>query len=103
MLRQRDVSNTMPVSWTRILQNLSIFVAEVEVGTFVRPGDPSYALLSKATLSIRRFLDSKHNEVIPQVGSQDWAALLSHDSWDFEFPFWENLSDRLSVDPLSNM
>lgn len=85
---------------TRTLQDLSVFVAEVQIGTIVRPGDPNYALLSKATRTIQRFLDSTHSDPVPveSVGQGDeWAALLSQDLWDFEAGFWQSLADHPSL------
>jgi hypothetical protein len=80
-----------------------VFVAEIVVGTIIRPGDPNYALLFKATQTIQRFLDSVHSEVTLHRGNEDWAAFLSQDSWDFEFAFWENLADHHSLDYLPNL
>ncbi|KAJ5095445.1 hypothetical protein NUU61_004801 [Penicillium alfredii] len=116
---------------TKLLQDLSVFAAEVQIGTIVRPGDPNYALLSKATQTIQRFLDSVHAEPAPQLApnrapapntanststpdpdpasgpsavaatqgtsSEDWAALLNQDLWDFEAGFWQSLADHPSL------
>lgn len=99
------------VSRTKILQDLSVFVAEIQIGTIVQPGDPNFALLSKAAQTIQRFLDSFHSDSLPvqavpdqsrDEGGDDWAALLSQDLWDFEAGFWQNLADHpslLAVDP----
>lgn len=89
-----------------------MFVAEVQIGTIVRPGDPNYALLSRATQTIQRFLDSFHSDAAPglvpeapghhEEGGDDWAALLSQDLWDYEAGFWQSLADHpalLAVDP----
>lgn len=82
------------------------------MGTMVRLGDPEYVLLSKATQTIQRFLDSFNSDTVPVAGSEvhghheegsdDWAALLSQDLWDFEAGFWQSLADHpalLAVDP----
>ncbi|KAJ5155591.1 hypothetical protein N7492_008394 [Penicillium capsulatum] len=96
------------ISRTKTLQDLNVFVAEVQIGTIVKPGDPNYALLSKATATIQRFLDSFHSDVVAAPdpghddGNEDWAALLSQDLWDFEAGFWQSLADHpslLVVDP----
>lgn len=86
---------------TRSLQDLSVFVAEVQIGTIVKAGDPNYALLSKATRTIQRFLDSTHSdpslsEVAGVEGNDEWA-LLSQDLWDFEAGFWQSLADHPSL------
>ncbi|KAJ5103640.1 hypothetical protein N7532_004169 [Penicillium argentinense] len=100
---------TQNISRTKIVQDLSVFVAEVQIGTIVRPEDPNYALLSRATQTIQRFLDSFHSDPAqpPPKSSHDdgndgWAALLSQDLWDFEAGFWQSLADHpslLAVDP----
>ncbi|KAJ5582467.1 hypothetical protein N7535_001087 [Penicillium sp. DV-2018c] len=89
---------------TRSLQDLSVFVAEVQIGTIVRAGDPNYALLSKATRTIQRFLDSTHSDAAQPVaesagqeGCDEWATLLSLDLWDFEAGFWQSLADHPSL------
>ncbi|CAG8888125.1 unnamed protein product [Penicillium egyptiacum] len=89
---------------TRSLQDLSVFVAEVQIGTIVKAGDPNYALLSKATRTIQRFLDSTHSDPaqpLPELaaveGNDEWAALLSQDLWDFEAGFWQSLADHPSL------
>lgn len=97
------------ISRNKILQDLGVFVAEVQIGTIVRPEDPNYALLSKATSTIQRFLDSFHSEAVqppPEIGHEDggddWAGLLSQDLWDFEAGFWQSLADHpslLALDP----
>ncbi|KAJ5601544.1 ATP adenylyltransferase C-terminal [Penicillium lagena] len=110
------------ISRTKTLQGLSVFVAEVQIGTIVRPGDPNYALLSKATQTIQRFLDSFQSDPTPHQqhqkqyqhsyprdvaphhdeASDDWAAFLEQDTWDFEAGFWQSLADHpslLAMDP----
>lgn len=94
-------------------------MAEVQIGTIVKSGDPNYALLDKATSTIRRFLDSFHSDAVQQPqseavhghdhaqsghddGNDDWAALLSQDLWDCEAGFWQCLADHpslLALDP----
>ena len=85
-------------------------MAEVQIGTIVRSGDPNFALLSRATQTIQRFLDSFHSDSAPPPapeaghddGNEDWAALLSQDLWDYEAGFWQSLADHpslLAIDP----
>ncbi|KAJ5924695.1 hypothetical protein N7466_008882 [Penicillium verhagenii] len=112
-LIKQHTHTTQNIARTKILQDLSVFVAEVQIGTIVRPGDPNFALLSKATQTIQRFLDSFHSDgghgaMDSQggheegAGNDDWSALLSQDLWDFEAGFWQSLADHpalLAVDP----
>lgn len=75
----------------------------------MKPGDPNYALLDKATAIIQRFLDSFHSD--PGVvhsdlahahgqsrddANEDWTALLSQDLWDWDAGFWQGLADHPS-------
>lgn len=110
MLKQTSTVNEIRSAWSKTLLNLGIFVAQVQVGSIVRPSDPNYALISKATQTIERFLDSMQREGIQsstQPSSQmeengDWAAFFSQDLCDFETDFWENLADHpslLALDP----
>ncbi|KAF7596861.1 hypothetical protein BBP40_011906 [Aspergillus hancockii] len=103
MLRKQDIPNPTQASWTRAVQDLTVFVAEIEAGAFIKKGDPAYPLLSKATQTIRRFLDSVHCEVIPHRVNESWTGFLSQDLWDFEFAFWENLADHPSLDSLTSL
>lgn len=89
---------------TRTLQDLSVFVAEVQIGTIVKAEDPNYALLSKATRTLQRFLDSTQSDSaqpLPELagheGNDDWTALLSQDLWDCEAGFWQSLADHPSL------
>ncbi|KAJ5674147.1 hypothetical protein N7462_009586 [Penicillium macrosclerotiorum] len=108
-LLKQQTHATAGVSRTKMLRDLSVFVAEVQIGTIVRTGDPNYALLSKATQTIQRFLDSFNSDAVQPLidaghdeGGDDWAALLRQDLWDFEAGFWQSLADHpslLALDP----
>lgn len=105
MLKQRHTLNEARSSWSKTLLNLGIFVAQVQIGSIVRRGDPNYALISKATQTIERFLDSVHREGVQNPTQElshpgengDWAAFFSQDLCDFETDFWENLADHPSL------
>lgn len=95
-------------SRSKTLLNLGIFVAQVQAGSIVRPGDPNYALISKATHTIDKFLDSVHREgiVAPRAvtsraeGNDDWSSLFGQDLLcDFEADFWQNLAEHPSLLP----
>ncbi|PYH98276.1 hypothetical protein BO71DRAFT_371466 [Aspergillus ellipticus CBS 707.79] len=110
MLRQQSTHHhTEKTSWSKTLLNLGIFVAQIQVGSIVRRGDPNYALISKATHTIERFLDSVHREGTQSPATArgtsssrveeggDWAALFSQDLFDFEADFWQNVADHPSL------
>ncbi|KAJ5135766.1 uncharacterized protein N7515_005044 [Penicillium bovifimosum] len=105
MLKQHQRLTDARSSWSKTILNLGIFVAQVQVGSIVRRGDPNYALIFKATQTMERFLDSVHRDGIqtptqvpqPGEGSDDWAAFFSQDMCDFETDFWENLAYHPSL------
>lgn len=99
-------------------------MAEIQIGTIVKPGDPNYALLDKATAIIQRFLDSFHSDTVAlhpdtvhgqfqsqgqgqeqgqahgqghEDGNEDWMTLLSQDLWDWETGFWQGLAVHPSL------
>ncbi|CAG8362044.1 unnamed protein product [Penicillium salamii] len=105
MLKQGHMLNEARASRSKTLMNLGIFVAQVQVGSIVRRGDPNYALISKATQAIERFLDSVHRDgsQVPAqppshpVDNGDWDTFFSQDLCDFETVFWDNLADHPSL------
>ncbi|KAE8409965.1 hypothetical protein BDV37DRAFT_277613 [Aspergillus pseudonomiae] len=103
MLRQQDIPSLAQISWTRAVQDLTVFVAEVEAGSFIKQGDPNYALLSKASQTIRRFIDTVQPPVAHRRVDESWTGFLSQDPWDFEYSFWENLADHPSLDSLPTL
>lgn len=103
MLRQRNSPVPVGMSKTQILQDMSIYVAEIQRGTIVNRGDPIYVLLSKATETIQKLLDSFHSGAVDvnsgggytgEDGAEDWAAILGQDLWDFETGFWQSLANH---------
>ena len=105
MLKQSHTLTEARTSRSKTLMNLGIFVAQVQVGSMVRRGDPNYALISKATQTIERFLDSVHRDGahIPApppshpVENGEWDTFFSQDLCDFETVFWDNLADHPSL------
>ncbi|VUC29055.1 unnamed protein product [Clonostachys rosea] len=96
-------------SWaaqTHTLRNLSVFVAEIELGTIVRAGEPNYKLLIKATRIIRGFLDSpspgedqlydKLGHPSSVLGSAEFDPHIGIDTLDFELGFWQDIADLTS-------
>jgi hypothetical protein len=96
----------------RVWQDFTVLVAEVRIGSFIREWDPNYALFSKATQTIKRFLDISQNDDVdslasttalePISSSDDWFNLLNPDPWNLEMGFWSNLGEHsffLNMDP----
>ena len=94
---------------SRIIRNLSVVVAEVEMGTLVHVEDANYAVLAGAAHTIKSLLDRllagksvclpAH---LPNLSSQA-ATATADDVWnpwgnnnpqDFEVDFWTTLADH---------
>ncbi|RTE81715.1 hypothetical protein BHE90_003743 [Fusarium euwallaceae] len=107
MLNQNPTPSCLRISRSRVLQDLAVLVAEVERGTVVKAEDPNYAILSKATQIIQRFLDFINSEqgmeTIPQLPEQQlqqpdapWGQQLGQDL-ESEFSFWQGIADHPSL------
>ncbi|WAO87256.1 Hypothetical protein NCS54_00456100 [Fusarium falciforme] len=106
MLNQHHTPQCLRISRSRVLQDLAVLVAEVERGTVVKAEDPNYAILSKATQTIQRFLDFIHSEQAieaapPQLSEQlhpdaPWGQQLGQDL-ESEFSFWQGIADHPSL------
>lgn len=97
------------LSVVKAFQDLSVLVAEVETGGLVDQNDPNYAVLSKATSTIktilsRTLLGQPSTQTLPQPDgnlshnpdalpdTEDWAPWTNLNSWDFEMEFWTSLA-----------
>ncbi|PWY75196.1 hypothetical protein BO94DRAFT_209682 [Aspergillus sclerotioniger CBS 115572] len=105
MLKQGNASMPAGLSRAKVLQDLSVFVVEIQKGTIVMRGDPIYVLLSKATRTIQKLLESFHSgstEYEMKGGcanvniGDDWGVTLGQDLWDFDTGFWDSLVDHAS-------
>lgn len=105
MLNQHPAPPCLRVSRARVLQDLAVLAAEVERGTVVKAEDPNYAILSKATQIIQRFLDFINSEVsmetMPQLPEElhpdaMWGQHLGQDL-ESEFSFWQGIADHPSL------
>lgn len=96
----------VPASRSRMVQNLSIFAAEVSAGVVIQDGEPNFALFTRATLTIQSLLDSLMvwrlpvQTVTEQPSSlappalDSWLPHDNFDPWEFEFGFWANLAEH---------
>lgn len=115
MLKQHNTATPMDSSQVRVWQDLNILVAEIQRGTIVRLGEPNYALLSQATLTIQSFLDQSiksrqevhtNSQILfgqqDDLSVEDWFPQVNPEPWNLEIGFWENLAEHpflLSADP----
>lgn len=104
ILKQRSLYLNSEASITKAFRDLNVFVAGIQKGSIVSKGDPIYALLSKATETIQKLLDSFHSGFAkdgPETmsfdknGIDDWT--VGQDLYDFETGFWESLADHPSL------
>ncbi|KAJ6186616.1 hypothetical protein N7519_007917 [Penicillium mononematosum] len=116
LANQSHANETGQSDISKIFQDLSILVGEVESGTLVYVDSPNYALLSRATQTIKSLLDRmispshiSHSTAAtsgtPSVGlaGSENITTLNDGSWglwddssfrDFEINFWHNLADH---------
>lgn len=93
-----------------MIQDLNVLVAVVETGVLIHPIDPNYALLSRATLTIKSLLrrlltrDTRQLPAPPETGSllpnpttlapPTWNLWDNQHLQDFEVDFWLNLAEH---------
>ncbi|KAF4839579.1 hypothetical protein CGCSCA4_v011088 [Colletotrichum siamense] len=109
MLKQPSLVTLFKIPKNRTLQDLGVLVAEIEMGTIIRPGEPNFTVLSAAADTIQRFLDriqmedsqskyiSSRKETNFSDDSEPWDFGLSLDPWNFELGFWESLAEHPSL------
>ena len=96
---------------TEVFQNLSVLVAEVEKGALVHSEDSNYALLARATQTVKgligRILTGEltkttsnqsayepTEEVSMAFDEDSGAPWANQNLWDFEMDFWLNLAEH---------
>ncbi|KAH8891240.1 hypothetical protein GQ53DRAFT_841627 [Thozetella sp. PMI_491] len=95
------------LSRPKMLRDLNVLVAEVQMGGIVLRGDPNYALLSSATLTIQNVLgvvaDQSRTEsnlsqhMVGTSSDAGWDPWMNGEIWEFEQDFWRNLADHPSL------
>lgn len=108
MVRQTGPDAKYKIPRNRVLQDLGVLVAEIEMGTIIRPGEPNFTLLSAAAETIQRFLDRlqveelrsddrRKDDMSPPAGVDTWDIGLNLEPWNFEVGFWESLAEHPSL------
>ena len=96
---------------SKIFQDLSILVGEIERGTLVYIDSPNYALLIRATQTIKSLLDRMvsplynittaagnqpvalaDSEQVPALEDTTWGLWDNNGLQDFEINFWDHLA-----------
>jgi hypothetical protein len=109
MLTMRSSTNSTSLSLSKLVQDLSVLVAEIRLGAWVQIRDQNYSLFTQATRTIQSVLDSVltrtlvdssvHSVYLPGLNhgaTPDPGADLQ--PWDFEMDFWTSLEDQLRVE-----
>lgn len=87
------------------MQDLSVLAAEITVGAWIQPGDPNFALFTRATKTIQSLLDSLiswQTNPVPAQSEQpmnvnfmgDLDPSFNFQSWEFEMNFWTDLAEH---------
>jgi hypothetical protein len=112
LLRQVNKLDTLRWAKGKVIQDLTILAAQIQIGTLSHEGDANYELLLKATRTIQNFLTMDSNNDFSQLNTDsgqdtvpaadDLLSFLNPDPWDLEIGFWEHLgeySTALGTDP----
>ncbi|KAH7142097.1 hypothetical protein EDB81DRAFT_691571 [Dactylonectria macrodidyma] len=100
-LLNSTTTNAISHSRSKMIQDLSVLVAEVTTGAWIQAGEPNFALFTRATRSIQTLLDSllaARPPEVPQGLSQNlvesWDPYANSPLWEFEMDFWANLAEH---------
>ncbi|KAJ5087375.1 hypothetical protein N7456_010991 [Penicillium angulare] len=106
IINKRNTPMPVGMSKAKVLQDMSLYVAEIQRGGIVLKEDPIYVLLSRATETVQKLLDSFYSgnnqvesepDYANEIESTDWATVLGQDLWEFETEFWQNLANHPSL------
>ncbi|KAM0460589.1 hypothetical protein ACHAPV_004865 [Trichoderma viride] len=94
-------------SRSKMIQDLSVLVAEITIGAWIQPGEPNYALFAQATRTIQSLLDSltaakeqtsktsDSQQLINSDGADNtWDPYINSQSWELEMDFWASLAEH---------
>ncbi|KAH8122896.1 hypothetical protein LI328DRAFT_169252 [Trichoderma asperelloides] len=94
-------------SRSKMIQGLSVLVAEITIGAWIQPGEPNYALFSQATRTIQSLLDSltavkeqtsktsdSQQLINPDGADNSWDPYINSQSWELEMDFWASLAEH---------
>ncbi|KAJ3543636.1 hypothetical protein NM208_g3469 [Fusarium decemcellulare] len=96
-------SSTISHIRPKMIQDLSVLVAEITTGAWIQAGEPNFALFSRATQTIQSLLDSllsaksqplELTHGISHDAIEGWEPCVNSQYWDFEMDFWANLAEH---------
>ncbi|OJD40320.1 zn-c6 fungal-type dna-binding domain [Diplodia corticola] len=103
LLNSAISSGIQPIARSKMVQDLSVLVAEIRTGVLIQAGEPNFALFTQATRTIQSLLDSlmvwrsPPGPLYPQPDAsaeflEDWNTGIDFDPWEFEQDFWAGLA-----------
>lgn len=119
LLNSAISSGIARLSRAKMVQDLSVLVAEIRAGALIQAGEPNFALFTRATSTMQSLLDSlivvwrspeqagqqtgggqqgQQQQLDSGVGSvadvtlDDWNACIDFEPWEFEQGFWASLA-----------
>ncbi|KAJ4865317.1 fungal specific transcription factor domain-containing protein [Trichoderma breve] len=92
-------------SRSKMIQALSVLVAEITIGAWIQPGEPNFALFSQATRTIQSLLDSltalkaasgasDSQQLLNSDVADNWDPYINSQSWELEMDFWASLAEH---------
>ncbi|KAJ5806309.1 uncharacterized protein N7503_003911 [Penicillium pulvis] len=111
LVNQGFATDIPDLSVSKVFQDLSILVGEIERGTLVYIDSPNFALLARAAQTIKSLLDRMlthsmaampgtqpdllpDSETMATLEGGSWGLWDSSNLQDFEINFWHNLADH---------
>lgn len=112
LLNQSSRAQHSDIDMSKVFQNLSVLVAEMDTGVLIETDDPNYKLLVDASKTIgcllsrllhgRLSIQNSRQLTSPTSSStmldsgdfQGWNAWDGHTLQDFESDFWLNLAEH---------
>lgn len=118
LLNDSPETRKFSIRRSKVLQNLSVLVAEIEVGSLVEADDSNYKLLISASHTISNLLDQLLHETVgiqkengnffeppllADMGNQPvWSPWDNAALQEFEMDFWLNLAGHPSLTGAEN-
>ncbi|KAK1713012.1 uncharacterized protein BDZ83DRAFT_637911 [Colletotrichum acutatum] len=102
LLKENAASDVFLHSRSKMIQDLSVLVAETRTGAWIQAGEPNFALFTRATGTIQTMLDSllatrpsaEQVQTTNVTTLEVWEPYSNHQLWDFEMEFWSNLAEH---------
>ncbi|KXH32109.1 hypothetical protein CSAL01_04201 [Colletotrichum salicis] len=102
LLKANAESDVFLHSRSKMIQDLSVLVAETRTGAWIQAGEPNFALFTRATGTIQTMLDSllaarssaEEAQTTNDAPLEVWEPYSNHQLWDFEMEFWSNLAEH---------